>query len=642
MDNVRRINPRDMADPDGLSREAANALEAEFTVLGGCIQYPRTIPEVAGVITGPDFYRPAHETVWNALLHLYKNGQPTEPVALALELDRRGDLKRIGGADYLHNLAQWAMADPAYYAAEVRKKADLRAAAELGRRIVQRAEADDAEPGETVTFIDDYLKRQQERAAGRSGDPVDALLAELLDTSSLDNMPALEPLVGDLLHLDSLARIVGPSGHMKSFVTIDFAGHVGTGMKWHGHYVRQGTVVYLVAEGARGIRKRVRAWEQHYGLRMDNVLFLPRPVQAMSPEWDTLIEAMRRLAPSLIVIDTQARVSVGVEENSAKELGLVVDRMEQLRAATAACVLVIHHTGHVGEHGRGSSSAKGALQSEMHVSKKGDSAKNIVVTMKVGKQKDDEQGGDLQFGLKVVTLHGEAKPDGSPVTSVILESLDQRPDHPPIGSPQWLVRRLDAAGMPITAGSPRVIKWCAENGIQMRKDKIEEAIRIRKRRDSFEEAQTGTGDGNPVTHNGSDQNSSDIDPDPLSDCARNDLPPNLPHSTFNQTPPDLGGRSGEVAQNPRSNIPPNAGGGRGEAPSKPPSPRSPSREGGGEGEVGENTTPDTPTEPPCTVCGEPLHGYRLERGYDTCLSCDPTTGSHPDTPPTPGSPTNRA
>jgi hypothetical protein len=49
-------------------------------------------------------------------------------------------------------------------------------------------------------------------------------------------------------------------------VTIDLAGHVGTGMKWHGHHVRQGTVVYLVAEGARGIRKRVRAWEKHYGL----------------------------------------------------------------------------------------------------------------------------------------------------------------------------------------------------------------------------------------------------------------------------------------------------------------------------------------------------------------------------------------
>ena len=65
----------------------------------------------------------------------------------------------------------------------------------------------------------------------------------------------------DLLYDNTLGRVVGPSGHFKLFVVIDFAGHIGTGTPWHGRYVRQGTVVYLVAEGAEGIRKRVRAWE---------------------------------------------------------------------------------------------------------------------------------------------------------------------------------------------------------------------------------------------------------------------------------------------------------------------------------------------------------------------------------------------
>ncbi|MET7787262.1 AAA family ATPase [Streptomyces sp900116325] len=458
--------------------------------------------------------------------------------------------------------------------------------ADLGRRIVQQATAPDAEPGTAVTFIADYLQRQKERAAGRSGDPADALMAELLDASSLDNMPALEPLVGDLLHLDTLARIIGPSGHMKSFVVIDIAGHVGTGKPWHGHHVPQGTVVYLVAEGARGIRKRVRAWEKHHGLKMDNVLFLPRPVQARGEEWDTLIEAMRRLQPALIVIDTQARVSVGVEENSNTELGIVVERLDDLRRATGACVLPIHHTGHVGEHGRGASAAKGALQSEMHVSKKGDNAKNIIVTMKVGKQKDDEEGADLQFGLRVVTLDGEFKADGRPVTSVVLESLDARPNTPAIGTPEWLVQRLDTDRVDTAWGGPRVIAWCRDRGIQMRKDKIEEAIRIRKRRDSFDEAQD----------------------------ARNDLPPKLPPSTFNQTPPDLGGRSGEFDQNPRSNLPPQTGGGPGDGPSKPPSPRSPSREGGGVGEDEKNTTPNTPL---CTICDSELQPLRYERLHHT-------------------------
>ncbi|MFE9921601.1 AAA family ATPase [Streptomyces sp. NPDC005774] len=621
MDIVRHIPHQ--ADQDGPDQH-----EAERYVLGGCMHEPKQIPALRNTLNRTDFALPAHELIWDVIGHLYDEGGPVNPISLRIELDNRKELRRAGGTGYVAQLGNYG-GDPLYYAQEVRRRAELRAEADLGRRIVQQATGPEAEPGRAVTFIDDYLKRQKERAAGRSGDPADALLAELLDASSLDNMPALEPLVGDLLHLDSLARIIGPSGHMKSFVTIDLAGHVGTGMKWHGHHVRQGTVVYLVAEGARGIRKRVRAWEKHYGLKMGNVLFLPRPVQAMGPEWDTLIEAMRRLAPQMIVIDTQARVSVGVEENSNTEVGVVIERIEELRRATQACVLVIHHTGHVGEHGRGASSAKGALQSELHVSKKGDNAKNIVVTVKVGKQKDDEESGDIQFGLKVVTLDGEAKPDGRPVTSIVLESLDYRRPEEIKGSPEWLVRVLDKAQVPVKWGSPRVIKWCAEYSIQMRKDKVEEAVRIRKQRNSFDEAYTGTGDVNSDAQSGADPDMTDSTAGAVSESPLNNLPPDLPRDLESQLPRDQGGSPGEFRQNPTSNLPPNPGGGPGDAPSKPPSPRSPSREGGGVGEARENNTPPNPL---CTICDHPLPDFRADRGYTTHVGCDPETGSHPDRP----------
>ncbi|MEU0157961.1 AAA family ATPase [Streptomyces sp. NPDC006261] len=590
MENVRHLEPRDQPSAPAI-------VDAELDVIGGCMHYPRYIPAVRTILQGSDFLRPAHELIWAAVVHLADHGEPTTTLAVQMELERRKELTRAGGPNYLLQVADHVGSDPGYWAAKVREAADLRAEADLGRRIVQQATAPDAEPGQAVTFIDDYLQRQKERAAGRSGDPADALLAELLDASSLDNMPALEPLVGDLLHRDTLARIIGPSGHMKSFVTIDIAGHVGTGMHWHGHHVQQGTVVYLVAEGARGIRKRVRAWEKHYGLKMENVLFLPRPVQTRGPEWDTLIEAMRRLQPALIVIDTQARVSVGVEENSNTELGIVVERMDDLRRATEACVLVIHHTGHVGDHGRGASAAKGALQSEMHVSKKGDNAQNIVVTMKVGKQKDDEEGTDLQWALKVVTLDGETKADGRPVTSVVLASLDTRPRALEPGTPEWLVARLDRDGVDGTWGAPRVIRWCADRGIQMSKSKIETALKIRKSRGSFE---------------------------PL--MASENLPGNLPGATFNKPPQPKPGRSGEADENRRSTIPPQNGEAAGKPINEPPSPAPLSREQGGRGEGGEKDPSDTPL---CTICGTELQPLRADRGYDTHLGCDPTSGSHP-------------
>lgn len=314
---------------------------------------------------------------------------------------------------------------------------------------------------------------------------VERLLGQLLDTDGLDSIPPLKPLVGDLLAMNTVARVVGPSGTFKSFVLLDMCGHVGIGMKWHGQYVKQGLVVYLVAEGEQGIRKRVRAWEQHRGVRMDNVRFLPRPVQAMSQEWDVLIEVLRRMQPVLVVVDTQARVTLGVEENSNTDMGRVVDRFDQLRIATGACVAVVHHTGHVGEHGRGASAVKGTLQSELMVSRKGDKIPNTILTIKSGKQKDEDQDGDFQFGLKKISLEGEYKPDGRPVTSLVLVSLDVPQDGPrpaPEGSVEWIVEQLDKAEVPNDYGRRKLRTECQRLAFQVRDEKLQEVANIRRGR----------------------------------------------------------------------------------------------------------------------------------------------------------------
>ena len=89
-------------------------------------------------------------------------------------------------------------------------------------------------------------------------------------------------------------------------------------MDWYRHKVTQGTVLYLVAEGVGGFRKRVRAWEQHNGRTMKNVHFMTSPVQVMGDEWRVLREVCRKLRPALIVLDTQSRITVSVEETQPK------------------------------------------------------------------------------------------------------------------------------------------------------------------------------------------------------------------------------------------------------------------------------------------------------------------------------------
>lgn len=317
--------------------------------------------------------------------------------------------------------------------------------------------------------------------AGAQDAGVDELLAEMLDAGDLDNIPAPEPVIVDTLFRDTVARLYGESGSFKSFITLDFAGCVGAGIPWHGRHVRQGLVVYIVAEGVRGVRKRVRAWEQHHGQKMTGVKFLPRPVQSRGPEWDVLIAACERLKPSLIIVDTQARVTVGVEENSATEMGVFIDKVEKLRMASGACVLLVHHTGVATDRGRGSTAVKGAMQSELAVSRKGDGVNNIRVTFSTGKQKDDAELGDVVFRLRIIELDGEADELGRPITSVVLEPVDPASAaEVGEGSAAHIALLLDREGYGRDIGRDLTRKACEDLGIKAGTDKLREIVRIRK------------------------------------------------------------------------------------------------------------------------------------------------------------------
>lgn len=238
---------------------------------------------------------------------------------------------------------------------------------------------------------------------------LDKLRAALLDTDDLDSIPEPESLITGLLFRNSLAWIMGKSGDGKSFVALDMAGCIATGQPWHDHGVTTVKVLYVVAEGATGIRKRVRAWEESYGRKMTGVQWLPVAVQAGRPaDWRALIRLAVEIGADLIIIDTQARVTVGLEENSAKDMGEFVDQLERLRIATRACVAVVHHMGHNGDHMRGSTALYGSADTEIKVTKDGS-----IVTLKNSKQKNFEEHEDIQLrltpldGSAILTLLGE-------------------------------------------------------------------------------------------------------------------------------------------------------------------------------------------------------------------------------------------
>ncbi|MGC4942130.1 AAA family ATPase [Kribbella sp. DT2] len=217
----------------------------------------------------------------------------------------------------------------------------------------------------------------------------------LVDSEGLEGIPEPVPLITATLFTDSTAWIVGKPGHGKSFVALDIAGCVGTGQPWQDRGVIQGLVLYVAAEGVSGMKRRVRAWEQSYGRKMTGVVWLPMAVQAGKPaEWRGLRELAAELKPAMIVLDTQARITVGMEENAAKDMGEFIDALEKLRQATGACVLTVHHQGRSGDHMRGSTAMDGAATTVIRVEKDED-----VITVKNPKQKDVDEFDDIELKL---------------------------------------------------------------------------------------------------------------------------------------------------------------------------------------------------------------------------------------------------
>ena len=112
---------------------------AEQSVIGSMLLSKDAIADVVETVRGVDFYRPAHELIYDAIMDLYSRGEPADAITVSDELTKRGDLQRAGGQAYLHDLIQSVptAANAGFYAQIVAERAVLRRLVDAGTRIVQ-------------------------------------------------------------------------------------------------------------------------------------------------------------------------------------------------------------------------------------------------------------------------------------------------------------------------------------------------------------------------------------------------------------------------------------------------------------------------------------------------------------------------
>ena len=178
-------DPREFGAPD---RTPPQDVQAEQSVLGAMLLSKDAIGDVAEVCRGRDFYLPKHEQIYDAIIDLFGRGEPADAITVADELAKRGEIGKIGGHIYLHDLlATVSIASNAgYYAEIVKEKAILRRLVEAAIKISQMGYTGG---GEVSSIVDQAQQAIYEVAEGKTSDDYESL--SVLMERTLDEIESL-------------------------------------------------------------------------------------------------------------------------------------------------------------------------------------------------------------------------------------------------------------------------------------------------------------------------------------------------------------------------------------------------------------------------------------------------------------------
>ena len=225
------------AEPPQFERTPPQDVAAEQSVLGGMLLNKDAIADVVEAVRTGDFYRPAHQLIFDVIIDLYGKGEPADAITVGAELTKNGDAARVGGLPYLHTLVSTVptAANAGYYAKIVAELAILRRLVEAGTRIVQLGYAGDGNE------VDDIVDRAQQAiydVTERRTSEDYTLLEELMQPT-MDELEAIGGRAGmmsgvptgfaDLdaltngLHPGQLIVIAGRPGLGKSTMGLDIA-----------------------------------------------------------------------------------------------------------------------------------------------------------------------------------------------------------------------------------------------------------------------------------------------------------------------------------------------------------------------------------------------------------------------------------
>lgn len=295
---------------------------AERSVIGAMLLNPDVILDVAESLRPDDFYFPAHQLIYQAVLDLFAQGSNVDVLIVAGRLDRINALERIGGAPYLHTLISEVptAANARYYAEIVEEKSILRQLVNAGTQVVQLGY--EGEEGMEVDAIVDHAQQKvfaiTRNQSGEDYRPLSDLLKPTIDElTMIASGGALESGVPtgfiDLdkltngLHAGQMVIIAARPGVGKSTLALDF-------MRSCSIHQGKTSVIFSLEMSASEIIMRMLSAETE--IKLSSM----RSGQMEERDWEKLTQRLTEIQDAPLFIDDSPNLTMMEIRSKARRL----------------------------------------------------------------------------------------------------------------------------------------------------------------------------------------------------------------------------------------------------------------------------------------------------------------------------------
>ena len=195
---------------DSLINQNEQAREAERAVLGGLMLETHRFDTVIQVIKDNDFDGKDHQIIFQSMAELIEENKPLDPLTVSEKLDNKNSLNKVGGKDYLIELATTTPS-----AANLEAYAEIIRQRSITRKLIK-----------TNSEISELINNPQGQDGLALLDKAESMIFALNDESSQDNdtmesMKSLIPKTMDRLHelSEKKGGLIGSSTGFKDLDT---------------------------------------------------------------------------------------------------------------------------------------------------------------------------------------------------------------------------------------------------------------------------------------------------------------------------------------------------------------------------------------------------------------------------------------